>query len=58
MGKLHNIITTILSTIGLVLGIWGGYELAGILGAILFAPVGAFAGLAVGVLHVRLLMFH
>lgn len=57
MGKLHNIVSTVLSTMGLLVGMLGGYELAGILGAIMFAPVGAFAGLAVSVLHIRLLMF-
>ncbi|MCT7662848.1 hypothetical protein N5B53_03105 [Shinella kummerowiae] len=57
MGKVHNIITTILSTLGLFLGVWVGYELAGILGAITFAPVGALVGFAVSVLHIRLLMF-
>ncbi|MGQ3211524.1 MAG: hypothetical protein ACT6U0_21450 [Shinella sp.] len=55
MGKVHNIITTILSVVGLFLGAWGGYELAGILGAITFAPIGAFVGLVVGALHIRLL---
>ncbi|WP_420854856.1 hypothetical protein [Shinella kummerowiae] len=54
---MHNIITTILSTLGLFLGVWVGYELAGILGAITFAPVGALVGFAVSVLHIRLLMF-
>jgi hypothetical protein len=57
MGKVHNIITTILSTLGLFLGAWGGYDLAGILGAIVFAPVGALVCFVVSVVHVRLLMF-
>lgn len=57
MGKIHNVITTILSMAGLFLGLWGGYDIAGILGIITFAPVGAFVGLTIGVLHIRLLMF-
>lgn len=57
MGKIHNAITTILSTAGFFLGLWSGYNIAGILGAITFAPVGAFVGLAIGMLHIRLLMF-
>jgi hypothetical protein len=56
MGKVHSIITIILSVLGLFLGAWGGYDLAGIVGAIMFAPIGAFVGLVVGALHIRLLM--
>ncbi|MCJ8053263.1 hypothetical protein GB928_015490 [Shinella curvata] len=55
MGKIHNAITTILSTVGLFVGLWGGYDIAGILGAITFAPVGAFVGCTIGMLHIRLL---
>ncbi|WP_313531808.1 hypothetical protein [Shinella sp.] len=57
MGKIHNAITTILSTVGLFLGLWGGYDIAGIPGAITIAPVGAFVGCTIGMLHIRLLMF-
>jgi hypothetical protein len=57
MGKIHNAITTIPSTVGLFVGLWGGYDIAGIPGAITFAPMGAFAGLTIGMLHIRLLTF-
>ena len=48
MTKLRNIFVMIVSIVGLLAGGWIGYELAGILGAILFIPVGAWIGALVG----------
>lgn len=57
MGKLHNAITIILSTVGLILGGWLGYELAGPIGVMVFTPLGALAGLVLSILNWRLLYF-
>lgn len=50
MGKLQQMITTILSLIGLVGGAVVGYQTAGILGIVVFTPLGALAGLILGCL--------
>ncbi len=57
MAKLYNAITFILSTVGLILGGWFGYELAGPIGVLIFVPLGALAGLLLSVLNWRLLYF-
>ncbi len=57
MRKLHNAITFILSTLGLVLSGWLGYELGGLIGVLLFTPLGALAGLVLSILNWRLLYF-
>lgn len=55
MGKLRNAITFILSAIGLLIGGWLGYELAGVIGVLVFTPFGALAGLVLSILNWRLL---
>ncbi|TBB26325.1 hypothetical protein ELH48_03590 [Rhizobium ruizarguesonis] len=55
MVKLHETITTLLSIVGLLLGAWLGYEIAGILGVLMFVPVGALAGLCLGLLGWRII---
>jgi hypothetical protein len=57
MGNLHKATTIILSIIGLILGGWLGYELAGPIGVLVFTPLGALAGLVVSFLNWRLLYF-
>ncbi|MEB2847119.1 hypothetical protein GAO09_15630 [Rhizobiales bacterium RZME27] len=48
MEKARTILATILSTLGLAGGLFLGFALAGPLGALTFAPVGALLGLFVG----------
>ncbi|NKK59937.1 hypothetical protein ELH40_07605 [Rhizobium ruizarguesonis] len=55
MVKLHETITTLLSIVGLLLGAWLGYEIAGIFGVLMFVPVGALAGLCLGLLGWRII---
>jgi hypothetical protein len=57
MGKLHQAVGFILSTIGLILGGWLGYELAGLIGVLVFTPLGALAGLILSILNWRLFYF-
>jgi len=57
MGKLHKAIAIILSTVGLILGGWLGYELAGPIGVLVFTPLGALAGLIFSILNWRRLYF-
>jgi hypothetical protein len=54
MTRLHKTITTLLSTLGLIIGGWLGYRLAGILGVLMFVPVGAIVGLCVGLMGWRI----
>ncbi|TAV45350.1 hypothetical protein ELI30_27230 (plasmid) [Rhizobium leguminosarum] len=55
MTRLHQTITTLLSTMGLIIGGWLGYQLAGILGVLMFMPVGAIAGLCAGLMGWRII---
>lgn len=48
MNRLHRMITGLLSLLFLIIGCWQGYQMAGILGAAVGAPVGALAGLVIG----------
>jgi hypothetical protein len=57
MGRLHKAITIILSAIGLILGGWLGYELAGPIGVLVFTPLGALAGSILSILNWRLLYY-
>lgn len=57
MTRLRNIFVVVVSTIGLFAGGWIGYDLAGILGAILFIPVGAWVGAVVGSAPFNLMNF-
>lgn len=54
MTTLHKTITTLLSTVGLIIGGWLGYHLAGILGVLMFVPVGAVVGLCAGLMGWRI----
>ncbi|MBY5539333.1 hypothetical protein HFO60_04620 [Rhizobium leguminosarum] len=55
MTTLHKTITTLLSTMGLIVGGWLGYQLAGILGALMFLAVGAIVGLCAGLMGWRII---
>ncbi|MBY5701023.1 hypothetical protein [Rhizobium leguminosarum] len=55
MTRLHKTITTLLSTMGLIIGGWLGYQLAGILGVLMFVPVGAIVGLCAGLMGWRII---
>lgn len=55
MIRLHKTITTLLSIVGLLLGGWLGYEIAGIVGVLMFVPVGAIVGLCAGLLGWRVI---
>ncbi|TBD43429.1 MULTISPECIES: hypothetical protein [Rhizobium] len=55
MTRLHKTITTLLSTVGLIIGGWLGYQLAGILGVLMFVPVGAIVGLWAGLMGWRII---
>jgi hypothetical protein len=57
MERLHRIFMTITSTLGLILGIWLGFDLAGVLGAMAFAPAGAFLGGLFGAKPIEILSF-
>lgn len=48
---------TITSTLGLILGIWLGFDLEGVLGAMAFAPAGAFLGGLFGAKPIEILSF-
>ncbi|TBD04768.1 hypothetical protein ELH21_10330 [Rhizobium leguminosarum] len=53
MTRLHQTITTLLSTVGLIVGGLLGYQLAGILGVLRFMPVGAIVGRCAGLMGWR-----
>ncbi|WP_163880923.1 MULTISPECIES: hypothetical protein [Rhizobium] len=55
MTRLRKTITTLLSTLGLIIGGWLGYQLAGILGVLMFVPVGAIVGLCAGLMGWRII---
>ena len=55
MTRLHKAITTLLSTMGLIIGGWLGYQLAGMLGVLMFMPVGAIVGLCAGLMGWRII---
>ncbi|NKM65311.1 hypothetical protein GFL58_30820 [Rhizobium leguminosarum bv. viciae] len=55
MTTLHKTITTLLSTMGLIVGGWLGYQLAGTLGALMFLAVGAIVGLFAGLMGWRII---
>lgn len=40
---------------GLIIGGWLGYQLAGILGVLMFVPVGAIVGLCAGLMGWRII---
>ncbi|TBY61823.1 hypothetical protein E0H46_28630 [Rhizobium leguminosarum bv. viciae] len=50
MTRLHKTTRTVLSTMGLIIGGLLGYQLAGILGLVMFVPVGAIVGLCAGLM--------
>lgn len=56
MEKIGNALICILSIVGLILGGWLGYQLAGPIGVVVFVPLGALAGLIVGFLNWRLIL--
>jgi hypothetical protein len=49
-GKTAQAITIFLGTIGLIVGGWLGYELAGPIGVLVFTPLGALAGSILNIL--------
>ncbi|RYG95223.1 MAG: hypothetical protein EON58_14630 [Alphaproteobacteria bacterium] len=55
MRILTNAVAFILSTAGLIIGGWFGYDLAGPIGVLVFTPLGALGGLLVSILNWRLL---
>lgn len=55
MRKLHTAVTLILSTTGLIVGGWLGYELVGPMGVLVFTSLGALAGLVLSTINWRLL---
>ncbi|PYB71863.1 hypothetical protein DMY87_16850 [Rhizobium wuzhouense] len=55
METLHRTVTVIVSTIGLILGGWFGYDLAGPIGVLMFVPLGALAGLILSTLSWRII---
>ena len=48
MASFRNVLAIAVSIVGLLVGGWIGYDLAGILGAMLFIPVGAWVGALAG----------